>query len=538
MLSTDIDVLIQGARVIDGTGNPWTYGDVVLSEDRVAAVTPPGTVNTDNAAEVVDGTGMVVCPGFVDIQSHSLRPFLTDGRSLSKVTQGVTTEILGELWTPAPFGGRRATPFPGTEDGPPEAREWTRFRDWMDWQAARGVSVNVGSFVGGATVREYAKGWAPGDPTPDELDIMRRVTREAMEDGAFGIAPALIYPPNSYSPDSELAEVARVVGQHHGVYIVHIRSEGDRLLESLEETIRLAREAQVAVEIYHLKATGPRNWPKMPEVIARIDQAREDGLDITADMYPYAASGTGLDVLVPNWVSEGGRFFENLRDPAIRARIHAEMVHPDPATTNDSAYNPTYDHVMPVGLKQPENRPYIGRRLHEIAAERGQDWADAALDLLTSEQQRIGTVYFSMSEENLRLQLQQPWIKISTDAGGLDPAGQTNPVHPRGYGTYPRVLGKYVREERVLTLEDAVRKMTSAVTDRLGLRDRGLLRAGFFADVVLFDPQTVADRATFENPHQLSVGIRDVWVNGLRVLRDGEHTGALPGRPVYGPGRA
>lgn len=534
------DVLIRGARVVDGTGNPWFYGDVALAGDRVSAIAPAGGIDPAGAREVVEAGGMVVCPGFIDIQSHSLMPFLTDGRSLSKVTQGVTTEIMGELWTPVPFGGRRVSPFGSIfADEEQEATYgWTRFADWMDWLAARGVSVNFGSFVGGATVREFAKGWDPGEATPDELATMRRILAEAMEEGAFGLATALIYPPNSYSSNAELTEVARVVGRYRGVYISHIRSEGDLLLESLDEAITLGREAEVAVEIYHLKATGERNWPKMHEAIARIDAARASGIDVAADMYPYPAGGTGLSVLLPYWVSEGGRFFENLRDPATRARIHREMIDPDPDVEPlESAFNPTRGHVMPIGFKRPENREYIGLRLPEIAVRRGQDWADAVLDLLDSEQQRISTVYFSMSEENIRLQLTQPWIKISTDAGGIDPAGQENPVHPRGYGTYPRVLGKYVRDERVLTLEDAVRKMTSAVADRLCLRERGLLRTGCFADVVVFDPQTVADRATFTEPHQLSTGIRDVWVNGVRVLRDGEHTGASPGRPVYGPGR-
>lgn len=532
------DILIRGARVVDGTGNPWRWGDVAVAGDKIAAVAPAGVIPPENAREVVEAAGMVVCPGFIDIQSHSIRAFLTDGRSLSKVTQGVTTEIMGELWTPAPQGGRRSAAM-GAIFGDEERDAWpvwTRFGDWLDWLAEGGVSVNVGSFVGGATVREYAKGWDPGDPTPDELDTMRRVVAEAMEDGAFGVATALIYPPNAYSSDAELIEVARVVGRYHGVYITHMRSEGDRLLESLDETIALGREAGVAVEIYHLKAVGARNWPRMPEVIARIERARDDGVDITADMYPYVGSGTGLSVLLPDWVSENGRFWENLRDPAVRARIHAEMI--DPAAASIEAHNPTYDHVLPIGLRRPENRPLIGLRLSEIAARRGQDWADAVLDLLVSEGQRISTIYFSMSEDNLRLQLQQPWIKISTDAGGIDPATQENPVHPRGYGTYPRVLGKYVRDERALPLEDAIRKMTSAVADRLGLRDRGLLRAGCFADVVIFAPDIIADRATFTDPHRLSVGVRDVWVNGVRVLRDGVHTGALPGRPVYGPGLA
>jgi len=534
----DCDVLITGARVVDGTGNPWFYGDVALVGDRIAAVAPPGRLDPAHAREVIDGGGKVVCPGFIDIQSHSIAAFMTDGRSLSKVTQGVTTEIMGELWTPTPFGGRRREPF-GWGDPSAELEEatrgWTRFHHWIEFLSTRGVSVNFGSFVGGGTVREFAKGWDAGDPTPDELEVMRRVTAEAMEDGAFGVATALIYPPNCYSPDAELTEVAKVVARYGGIYVTHIRSEGDRLLESLDEAILLGREAEVPVEIYHLKATGAPNWPKIPQAIERIDRAREAGVDVAADMYPYVASGTGLTVLLPDWASEGGRLWENLEDPATRAQIRAEMVGPTVEALTFSR-NPTRDYVLPLGLQRPENRGYIGMNLMEIAAARGQEWPDAALDLLRSERQRISTVFFIISEENLRLQLQQPWIKISTDAGGIDPAGQENPVHPRAYGTYTRVLGKYVREEKVLTLEEAVRIMSSAVADRLGLRDRGLLRAGCYADVVLFDPATVADRATFTDPHQLSTGIQEVWVNGERVLRNGEHTGALPGRALSGPG--
>jgi N-acyl-D-amino-acid deacylase len=533
-----LDVLITGARVVDGTGNPWFYGDVALAGDRIAAIAPAGLLAKAEAAERVDARGLVLCPGFIDIQSHSIAAFMTDGRSLSKVTQGVTTEIMGELWTPAPFGGRRREPF-GWGDPSPElealTRGWTRFHHWIDFLAQRGVAVNFGSFVGGGTVREWAKGWDGGDPTPDELETMRRVTAEAMEDGAFGIATALIYPPNCYSPDSELTEVAKVVARYGGIYVTHIRSEGDRLLESVDDAILLGREARVPVEVYHLKATGKPNWPKIPAVIERIDRAREEGIDITADMYPYVASGTGLTVMLPDWAAEGGRLYENLDDPESRARIRTAMAGGMEGLS--TKHTTSRDYVMPLGFQRPENRQYIGKNLEEISVLRGQEWPDTVIDLLRSERQRIGSIFFTMSEENVRLQLQQPWIKISTDAAGLDPATQENPVHPRAYGTYPRVLGKYVREERVLPLEQAVRIMSSAVADRLGLRDRGLLREGAFADVVLFDPATIADRSTFVDPHQLSTGVREVWVNGARVLRNGEHTGALPGRPLHGPGR-
>ena len=537
-MATPFDTLIVNGKIVNGCGSPWFYGDVALTGDRIAAIAPPGLLPRE-AARTVDAAGKVVCPGFIDIQSHSLVPLYNDGRAISKVTQGVTTEILGELWTPAPVGGRRDV-SKTFADVPPEvsemAKTWRRFGDWITTYEARGVSVNIGSFVGGATIREWACGWETGDPTEEEIKEMRRITSEAMDDGAFGIAPALIYPPSSFSPDSELTECAKIVGAKGGVYIVHLRSEGDGFLEALEATIQLSREANCPVEVYHLKASGARNWAKMEQAIARINQARSEGVDITADMYPYIASGTGLSVLIPLWASEGGRLWDNLTDSATRQKIYDEMTS-DHAATGDFAQENRGDHVMPLGFLKPENKQYTGKTLTEIAQMRNTDWAQAALDLLVSEKQRIATVFFSMSEENVRRQLSEPWIKISTDAGGINPDGQTTPTHPRAYGSYPRVLGKYVREEKILTLADAVRKMSGAVADRLGLRERGVLREGAFADVVIFDPETVIDKATFTDPHRLSVGIENVWVNGVAVVDGGIHTDALPGRTVYGPGK-
>jgi N-acyl-D-amino-acid deacylase len=535
-MSANIDVLIRGARVIDGTGNPWLYGDVLLSGDRVLGVAPAGSVAAENAREVVDATGMVVCPGFIDIQSHSIIPLMTDGRCLSKITQGVTTEIMGEVWTPAPYGGRIAEPDDSMLGRMPQewqlqAREWARFRDWLEAFTAHGVSPNIGSFLGGGTLRRYAKAMEMGPASPDELATMRRVMAEAMEDGAFGISYALIYPPESYADTDEIVEVARVAGRHGGIYITHLRSEGDHFQEAVEEAITIGQRGGLPVELYHLKATGERNWHKMALVIRRLEEARASGIDIAADMYPYIASGTGLTATLPGWVAADGKLYDNLRDPAARARIRHELTLP-PGAPGAPALRRDPAEIMPIGFRKPEHQAYVGQKLLAIAESRGQDWIETVLDLLAAENQSISTIYFSMSEENIKLQLRQPWVKVSTDAGGIDPAWAKGrgPVHPRAYGTFPRVLGKYARDEGVLPLEDAVRKMTSAVADRLGLRDRGLLRAGCHADVVIFDPATVIDHATFADPHQLSVGVRDVWVNGTRVLRDGEHTGATPGR--------
>jgi N-acyl-D-aspartate/D-glutamate deacylase len=539
----EIDVLIQGAKVIDGTGNPWFYGDVALKDKRIAEIADPGRISPDCVNKVVDASGMVVCPGFIDIQSHSIAPLMVDGRCLSKITQGVTTEIMGESWTPAPFGGKIENPIDSRifAERLPEwverAKTWGRFRDWLEAMIEHGVSPNIGSFLGGGTLRQYVKRMEMGSPSTDELAQMQRLMAEAMEDGAFGVAYALIYPPEAYTITAELVEVCKVVSRYNGVYITHMRSESNRIFSALEEAFEIGRRANLPVEIYHLKAAGQRNWSKMPQVIEMINQARAEGLDVTADMYPYAASGTGLVSVLPPWAEADGKLFDNLRDPEMRTKIRAALLESDDhweTTVNQCGA----DGIMPIGFQKPDNQKYIGKRLSEIAVMRGQDWMDAVFDLLLSEEQRISTIYFSMTEDNVRLQLQQPWIKISTDAGGFDPVWgkKFGPVHPRAYGSYPRVLGKYVREEKIITLEDAIRKMSSAVADRLGLRDRGLLRQGMYADVVIFDPETIGDRATFKEPHQLSVGVRDVWVNGTRVVDNGAHIGATPGQIVQPDG--
>jgi dihydroorotase/N-acyl-D-amino-acid deacylase len=537
-----IDTLITGARVIDGTGNPWFYGDVALAGETIAAVTAPSMVDRAEAGNVVDATGKVVCPGFIDIQSHSIVPLLSDGRSLSKVTQGVTTEIMGEDWTPAPFGGRIATPFTEGQrryvgerfdEWMARAKTWSRFGDWLSAIEEEGASVNFGSFIGGSTVREFGMGHDMGEPSQSELDAMLGVLSDAMDDGAFGLATALIYPPGAFAGFDELVALCEVIARKNGVHISHIRSEEDRIIEALEEAIEIARRTRVSTEIYHLKAAGKRNWDKLPRVIEMINEARAEGLDVGADMYPYEAAGTGLAAVVPPWASEGDKLFENLKDPKTRARIREEMLHPSGDWENFAGIAGA-ENIQIASLGLAENKQYEGRRLSDIAESRGQDWNDAALDLLSDEGHDIFTFYFMMSEENLRTQIRQPWMKFGTDAGGLNPevAAARGLAHPRAYGTYTRILGRFVREQKATTLEDAIRKMGSAVADRLGLRDRGLLRDGMKADVVVFDPETVTDHATYTKPHQLSTGIEHVWVNGTAVLRGGEHTGALPGQRV------
>jgi N-acyl-D-amino-acid deacylase len=541
------DILITGGRIIDGTGNAWFYGDLAITGDRIERVAPPGTIDRDSAATVIDASGHVVAPGFIDIQSHSIIPFLIDGHSLSKVTQGITTEIMGEFWTPAPFGGRVSDPFGIAlvhrlqDDEAAKwgevVKTWSRFGDWLAFLEDRGVSVNVGSFLGGGTVREYAMGESMGEPTDEQLAEMRRVTAEAMEDGAFGVASALIYPPNIYSSTHELTEVMKVVAAYNGVHITHMRSESAKILEGLAETLQIARDSGVITEIYHLKASGKGSWEFMPEVIERISAARAEGIDIAADMYPYEASGTGLSSSVPAWAAADGKLFDNLRDPETRARMLADMR--DTTAGEGGAHRTGPEGTLLAEFRNPELAArFQGKTLDVVANELGMEWNEALLWLLDEDQSAIFTMFFGMSTENLEMQVKQPWIKWGTDAGGVDPAWQADRglVHPRAYGTYPRILGRFVRENGWITLEDAIRKGTSAVADRLGIRDRGLLRDGMKADVIVFDPDTIIDHSEYTDPHHLSTGIRDVFVNGVAVVHHSAHTGATPGSRVFGPG--
>jgi N-acyl-D-amino-acid deacylase len=531
------DTILTGGRIVDGTGNAWFYGDLAIRGGRIARIAPPGVLRNATAKERLDVTGLVVSPGFIDIQSQSRAAFLSlDGRVISKVTQGVTTEIMGEGWTDAPSNektqlaerdlGRSASdPFAGPHG----------FDAWLRAMQKHGGSANFGSFVGATTIRMYVKGMAQGAPTPGEVETMQTLVRQAMEDGAFGIASALIYPPGNYATTAELGSMAKAMAPFGGVYITHMRSEADQYLEAIDEAMEIGRIGGVPVEIYHLKASGTRNWPKARQAIAKIDRARAAGIDIGADMYPYIAGGTGLTAVLPPWTAADGKLFDNLADPKVRAKIRTE-IQSEKTDWENMGQLAGPEGILIVGIDKPQNKKYVGKRLSEIAKMMNEDWMDAAMDLILSEHRRVETIYFMMTEDNVKLQLQQPWIKIGTDSSGLDPDRAKDLAHPRSYGTFPRILGKYVRDENVIPLEDAVRKMTSAVARRLSIQDRGLLQEGLLADIAVFDPRTIIDRATYEQPHQLSTGVRYVFVNGVAVVREGKHTGAKPGQIVRGPG--
>ena len=532
------DVVIENGRVIDGTGSAWYYGDVALRGDRIAAIGPRGAFRSASATTRVDATGQVVAPGFIDIQAHSINHYMVgNGLALSMVTQGITTAIHGEGSSLGPSNDKLLA----AEENAASRALISRFSGprgfgtWLDFMVGRGASQNVGSFLGDGSLRVYVKGEEAGALTPAERDTARAVVDRAMRDGAFGIASALIYPPNTYASTEELIDASKAMAPYGGVYITHMRSEGDKFLEAMDEAIRIGKEGGVAVEIFHLKASGLRNWPKMDLAIAKIDSARRAGLDVQANMYLYPAGGNSFASCIPPKYSENGKLLENLRNPALRATMVAEIQAMDAGYENLCEIA-TPANVMVMGFKKAANQQYEGKRLSEIATAMNKNWAEVIIDLNVDENLGLGEILFLMSERNIENQLRQPWMKFGTDAGSQDPATAVGLTHPRAYGNFPRLLGYYVRERKVMPLEEAVRKASSAVATRLSLTDRGVLKTGLKADIVIFDPNTITDHATFEKPHQLSTGMRDVFVNGVAVLRDGKHTGAKPGVVVRGPG--
>lgn len=536
------DIVIGNGKIVDGTGNPWFYGDIAISGDHIARVTPPGMLHDAAAKEHIDASGLVVAPGVIDIQAQSYPELLNgDSRVVSMITQGVTTMILGEGDTPAPANEKlfQSAAAEAIDTSLQRAmRGFTGPRGFDTWLRAmekHTMSVNVGSFVGAGTVRAYAKGMVEGPATAAELDTMRRVVKDAMLDGAFGVGSALIYPPGSYASTAELIEEAKAMAPLGGVYITHMRSEGDRLIEAVDEAIRIGKEGGVPVEIYHLKAAGVRNWPKAKQVVAKIDSARAAGQDVAADQYPYTAGQNNLSSCIPPWAHADGKLLDRLHDKATRAKIKKEMMD-EHANFESLCIASTPAGVEVVGFDVDSLKKFEGKRLTEIAKAMHEDWADALMDLTIAEQNKLGQVIFIASDSNVAMQVRQPWMKFGTDAEAFDPDSAKIATHPRAYGTYPRILGRFVRDQRILTLEDAVRKMSGAVAERLSIRDRGELREGMYADIMIFDPNTIIDKATYEKPHQLSVGVKYVLVNGTPVVSDGKVTGAKPGRVVRGPG--
>jgi dihydroorotase/N-acyl-D-amino-acid deacylase len=515
---------------------------VGIRADHIAIVAPPGELAVAEAKERIDARGLVVAPGFIDIQSHSWYQHLfADGRVIGKVSQGVTSEILGEAATPGPSNANVDSMYIGPEPADAKMLEYVRlfrgprgFGIWLDSMQAHRNAVNVGSYLGAATVRAYAMGQKEGVPDASQLDTMRTLVRNAMRDGAFGLSTALIYPPGSYATTEELVELAAAMSRLHGTYITHMRSEESGLLGAIDEALRIGKEGDVPVVIYHLKASGRSNWPLATPAIAKIDSARAAGQDVKATMYPYPASGNNLSSCVPDWAHADGKLLDNLRNAELRARLRRDM---SAAGGNAQIYcqhNPPEAYMI-SGFKKPEYMAYEGKRLNEIARSMGKDWIDAIIQLTVDEENRLGKITFGMSDENVARMLSRPWVVIGSDAGGFDPDTTTALVHPRAYGTYPRVLGKYARQDSVLMLEDAVRKMTWSVAQILGLRHRGMVKEGMYADLVIFDPASINDLATFEKPHQLSTGVRYTFVNGVAVWRDGKYTGERPGVVLRGP---
>lgn len=529
------DVLIENGAIYDGSGAPAVTGSVAIRGDRIVQV---GDV-TGTAALTIDAGGHAVAPGFINMLSWAVDSLLVDGRSQSDIRQGVTLEVFGEGSSQGPLSNAMREQMLAGQGDLRFDIPWTTLAEYLEHLVDRGVAPNVASFVGATTVRVHELGYEDRAPSPEELARMQDLVRTAMEDGALGLGSSLIYAPAFYAETDELIALASVVADYGGMYISHMRSEGNRLLESLEELIQIARQAGVVAEIYHLKMGGRSNWHKFADVVEMVESARQEGLAITADMYTYPAGASGLDASMPPWVQEGGFavWTERLQDPEIRARLLVEMTTPTTEWENlGLAAGP--EGILLVGFRNPALRQYTGMTLGEVSAARGTSPAETAMDLVIEDGSRVGVIYFLMSEENVAKGVALPWVSFGSDAASMSAEGVflNSSTHPRAYGNFARVLGKYVREEQVLTLEQAVHKLTQLPASNLKLRDRGLLAAGYHADVVIFDPTAVTDHATFAEPHQYATGVRDVLVNGVPVLRDGEHTGALPGQVVRGPG--
>ncbi len=534
---TEYDIILRNGMIYDGSGKEPYKGDVAIKGDKIAAV---GKIENAKGKQEIDVKGMAVSPGFVNMLSWATDSLIEDGTSLSDIRQGVTLEVFGEGFSYGPLNDSMKKEMEEMQGDIKYKVEWTTLGQYLEFLEKKGISPNVASFVGATTVRVHVVGYEDRAPNAEELEKMRSLVKQAMEEGAMGVGSSLIYAPAFYAKTDELIELCKVASQYGGMYISHMRSEANKLLEAVDELIQISREAKLPAEIYHLKAAGVQNWEKMDDVIRKVEAAQKEGLKITADMYMYPAGATGLDAAMPPWVQEGGfkKWRERLMDPKIRERVIKEMSTPSDDWENLYLLAGSADHILLVDFKNEKLKPLTGKTLAEVAKMRGKSPQETAMDLVVEDESRVGTVYFLMSEDNIKKEVALPWVSFGSDEGSYRPEGvflKSN-AHPRAYGNFARVLGKYVREEKALTLQDAVRRLSSLPSENMKIKDRGALKPGYYADVVVFDPAQVADHATFDKPHQLATGVIDVFVNGTQVLKDQEHTGAKPGRAVRGPG--
>lgn len=530
------DIVIRGGTVYDGLGDVPYRADVAIDDDRIAAI---GDLSSARGTVDIDATGKAVAPGFINMLSWANVSLIEDGRGMSDLKQGVTLEVMGEGWSMGPWNERLKADALARQGDISYDIEWTTLGEYLDYLVARGVSPNVASYVGATTVRIHEIGYEDRKATAGELARMQELVRTAMREGALGVASSLIYAPSFYADTAELIALVSAAGEFGGGYISHLRSESNRLEEGVEELLEIARATGARAEIYHLKASGPPNWHKLDTVFDMVESARAGGLDITANMYTYPASATGLNAAMPLWVQEGGHdaWVARLKDPEIRARVFHEMTSPE-VEWNNYYLQMGPEKILLLGFDTEELKPLIGKTLAEVAAERGTHPAQTAIDLVIEDDSRVDVAYFSMSEDNVRKKITKPWVSFGSDEAAPAAEGVflLSNNHPRAYGTFARVLGKYVREEGLVPLEEAIRRMTSLPASNLRIRERGRLAPGYYADVVVFDPATVTDHATFAQPHQYATGVEQVFVNGVQVIRDGGHTGAKPGRVVRGPG--
>ncbi len=531
------DLVVRGGTILDGSGSEGYVGDVVVDGDRIVYVGKP---RGDTAHTVIEATGKAVTPGFINMLSWAVESLIVDGRGQSDLRQGVTLEVFGEGDSLGPLNPEMKRLAKERQTDIRYDIAWTSLGEYLEHLQTRGIAPNVASFIGAATTRVNVLGEVDVDPTPAQLEKMKGIVRTAMEEGALGVGSSLIYAPGTFAETDELVAISSEAARCGGSYITHMRSEGERLLEAVDETIDIARRAQIPVEIYHLKAAGRSNWNKMDEVIARIEAARAQGLHVTTDMYIYTAGATGLDAAMPTWVQDGGleAWVKRLKDPEIRARVIAEMRAPGKNWENLFLAAGSADNILLIGFKTEKLKPLTGKRLSEVAKMRGVSPEDAAIDLVIEDGTRVDTVYFLMSEDNVRKQIKLPYMSFGSDAEASAPEGVflKSSTHPRAYGNFARLLGRYVRDEQLITLPEAVRRVTSLPAANLALKDRGLLKPGYFADIVVFDPATIQDHATFEKPQQFATGVWHVVVNGGVALSNGEPTGAATGRVGRGQG--